>query len=144
MPRLWKVLCACQALSPHTPSSGDPRSQGEIVLVVAAPGVELGLGLIGSLHSDSYDCHSELWICCQFMSTPTISFCRSGPKEEYSQLNQLLEDISSYMRDLNAIRATQAQERAAQAKKSEDDKRKVEEMRQAAMEVLLSKFADFL
>lgn len=47
------------------------------------------------------------------------------------------------MRDLNAIRATQAQERAPKVKKNEDDKHKGEEMRQAAMEVLSSKFADF-
>ena len=106
--------------------------------------MELGLGLIGLLHSDSYDCHSEQWICCHFMSTLAISFCRSGIEEKYFELNQLLEDISSYVRDLNAIRATQAQERVAQVKKSEDDKHKGEEMWQAAMEVLLSKFADFL
>ena len=77
------------------------------------------------------------------MSTLTISFCRSGTEEEYSKQNQLLQDISSCMRDLNAIRVTQAQERAAQVKKSEDDKHKREEMRQAAMEVLSSKFTDF-
>ena len=58
--------------------------------------MELRLGLICSLHSDSYDYHSEQWICCQFMSTLAISFYRSGTEEEYSELNQLLEDTDSF------------------------------------------------
>lgn len=51
--------------------------------------------------------------------------CRSGT-EEYSELHQLLEVISSYLRDFNTIRAAEAAERAAQSKKAEEDKCKGE------------------
>ena len=64
----------------------------------------------------------------------------SGTEEEYGELSQLLEDISSYLRDIRTIQATQAEERAAQLKKCEMEKRKAEEMRYAAMERMLSKF----
>ena len=47
---------------------------------------------------------------------------------------QLLEDISSYMKDFTALRAAQVLERAAQLKKAHEDKQKGEEMRRAAME----------
>ena len=46
----------------------------------------------------------------------------------------MLEDISSYMRDFNAIRIARAAQKDAQLKKAEDDKQKGEEMRRAAME----------
>ena len=65
---------------------------------------------------------------------------RSGTEEEYTELHQLLEDISSYIRDLSAIQSVQAAERAANRKKIEEDKRKGEEMRRAAMEGIGSKF----
>lgn len=67
--------------------------------------------------------------------------CRSGTEEEFTELHQLLEDISSYMKDLSAIRAVQATEKAAQLKKAEEDKRKGEEMRRAAMEGISSELA---
>ena len=66
------------------------------------------------------------------------STCSSGTEEEYSELQQFLEDISSYMRDFRAIRAAQAEERAALLIKVEEDKRKAEEMRCAAMEWMSS------
>ena len=67
--------------------------------------------------------------------------CRSGTEEEFTELHQLLEDISSYMKDLSAIRAVQATEKAALQKKIEEDKRKGEEMRRAAMEGISSELA---
>ena len=70
--------------------------------------------------------------------------CRSGTEEEYSELSQLLKDISSYMRDLNALKVTQAKEKAAQLKKAQEDKRKAEEMRLAAMEGISSEMIFFL
>jgi len=78
---------------------------------------------------------ATILITCHFV----LPFgCRSGTEEEYSELHQLLEDISSYLRDFNTIRAAQAAERAAQLKKAEEDKRKGEEMRRAAMEGISS------
>ena len=68
--------------------------------------------------------------------------CRSGTEEEYSELHQLLEDISSYLKDFNAVRVAQAAERASQLKKAEEDKRKGEEMRRAAMEGRSSESTD--
>lgn len=75
------------------------------------------------------------------MFTACYSFsskCSSGTEEEYSELHQLLEDISSYMKDFRAMRAAQAEERAALLIKAEEDKRKAEEMRRAAMEGMSS------
>lgn len=65
-------------------------------------------------------------------------YCSSGTEEEYTELHQLLEDISSYMKDFQAIRALQAEEKAAQLRKVQTDKRKAEEMRHAAMEGMSS------
>ena len=65
--------------------------------------------------------------------------CRSGT-EEYTELHQLLEDISSYTQDLSASRAAQATIKAAQLKKAEN-KRKGLEIRQAAMEGITSELA---
>ena len=62
---------------------------------------------------------------------------RSGTEEEYTELQQLLEDISSYLRDFVAAKAAQ---KAANKKKDEDDKRKGEEMRRAAMEGIASMY----
>ena len=62
--------------------------------------------------------------CYSFSST-----CSSGTEEEYCELHQFLEDISTYMRDFRAtcIRATQVEETAALLIKAEEDKRKAEE-----------------
>ena len=62
--------------------------------------------------------------------------CRSGTEEEYSELSQLLDDISSYSRDMVVL---QTQEREAK-NKEKSDKQKGEEMRKAAMELMGSMF----
>lgn len=49
--------------------------------------------------------------------------------------------MSSYLQDLEAIRAAQAEVKAAKLKKIEADKQKGEEMRRAAMEGMPSKQA---
>ena len=67
--------------------------------------------------------------------TMSISCLRSGTEEEYTELQQLLEDISSYLRDVVAAKVAQ---KAANKKKDEDDKRKGEQMRRAAMEGIAS------
>ena len=64
---------------------------------------------------------------------------RSGKEEEYSELQQYLEDIASYMRDVNAI---QAASRAAKRKRLAEDKKKGEDMRRAAMEGQASKLCN--
>lgn len=70
--------------------------------------------------------------CC----VPVCVCClRSGTEEEYTELQQLLEDISSYLRDVEAAKVAQ---KAANKKKDEDDKRKGEQMRKAAMEGIAS------
>ena len=57
-------------------------------------------------------------------------FTRSGTEEEFTELNQLLEDISVYMRD---FASGQEQQKCEAKQKGEDDRRKGEEMRRAAM-----------
>ena len=56
---------------------------------------------------------------------------RSGTEEEYTELHQLLENISSYMHDFQE-KKKRGETRAAALKRA-NDKRKGEEMRNAAM-----------
>ena len=51
-----------------------------------------------------------------------------------------MEDISSYLRDLNAVKVARAAQKEGQVKKAEEDKRKEEEMRRIAMEGSRSMF----
>ena len=62
--------------------------------------------------------------------------CRSGTEEEYTALQQLLEDIVQYMHDMAGLKENQ---KAAKKRKAEEEKRKGEVMRQAAMERLSSR-----
>lgn len=55
---------------------------------------------------------------------------RSGTEEEFTELNQLLEDICVYMRD---FASEQEQQKCEVKKKGEDDRRIGEQMRRAAM-----------
>ena len=61
---------------------------------------------------------------------------RSGTEEEFTALQQLLEDIAQYMHDMAALKESQ---KAAKKRKAEEEKRKGEVMRQAAMERLSSR-----
>ena len=63
---------------------------------------------------------------------------RSGTEEEYGELEQLLEDISSYMEDFAIQKAETKEKRDQKKRKEEEDKRKGLEMRRAAMEGLSS------
>lgn len=56
--------------------------------------------------------------------------CRRGTEEEYSELMQLLEDISSYMGDLATL------QKKVRDSKNKDDKQKAKEIK-AVMEKLL-------
>lgn len=58
---------------------------------------------------------------------------RSGSEEEYSELEQLCEDIITYRRDL-----AETKEKEAKKRRDENDRKKAEEMRQAAVERLAS------
>ena len=58
---------------------------------------------------------------------------RSGIEEEYNELHQLIEDISSYREDF--LEKNEEEKRAAMLKR-ERDKRRGEEMRDAAMRSL--------
>ena len=56
---------------------------------------------------------------------------RSGTEEEYSVLQQLLEDIISYNKDFVGAKEVKKE---MNKKKDDEDKKKGKEMRQAAME----------
>lgn len=56
---------------------------------------------------------------------------RSGTEEEYAQLSQLLEDISVYQRDFAVLKE---EEKKKESLRKDCDRRKGEQMRQAAVE----------
>lgn len=64
------------------------------------------------------------------------SLHRSGTEEEYSELTQLLKDISSYLRD-RVLQKSKGKE--SKRRECEEDKVKTEEMRKAAVEGMSSK-----
>ena len=68
-------------------------------------------------------------------------FPRSGTEEEYGELNQLLEDISSYRRDMKELKEKEAMEKEQKKKKEAADQIAGTEMRRKAMEGLGSKHA---
>ena len=55
--------------------------------------------------------------------------CRSGSEEDFSELNQLLEDINVYMRDFAVVQV----DKKCDARRKEEYRKRGEEMRQAAM-----------
>ena len=63
---------------------------------------------------------------------------RCGTEEEYTQLSQLLEDISTYKRDFATVRL---KGKKKEAQKKEDERRKGEEMRQAALDTAMETVA---
>lgn len=63
-------------------------------------------------------------------------FLRSGTEEEFSELTQLLEDITSYIRDHSPDKSKQKERKA---KKEEEDRKKGLAIRDAAMETHSSK-----
>ena len=73
----------------------------------------------------------------RFIHTLYVTYItdRSGSEEEYSELEQLCEDIITYRRDLAE---TKEEEKEAKKRKDENDRKKAEEMRQAAVERLVS------
>lgn len=62
-----------------------------------------------------------------------LFMCRSGTEEDFGELQQLLEDISTYMKDFETLKAAQVAQKVAAQKKVENDKQLGEEMRKAAM-----------
>ena len=69
---------------------------------------------------------------------------RSGTEEEYSELSQLLQDISTYRRDMEEYKAKTAKDKVQKKKKEREDKKMGEEIRKKAMEGLVSnKYATF-
>ena len=61
----------------------------------------------------------------------------SGTEEEYSELSQLLQDISDYQRDLQAAKL---KERESRKLKELNEKAAGEEMRKSAMETMARKY----
>ncbi|XP_068726822.1 plasminogen-binding protein PgbA-like isoform X2 [Montipora capricornis] len=66
------------------------------------------------------------------------SLKKSGTEEEYSELSQLLQDISTYRRDMEENKAKTAKEKEQKKKKEREDKKMGEEIRKKAMEGLAS------
>ena len=62
-------------------------------------------------------------------------FDRSGSEEEYDELQQLLEDILTYRRDMAE---TKEREKAVKKKQKDDEKKTTEEMRRVAVKRLAS------
>ena len=60
---------------------------------------------------------------------------RFGTEEEYTELMELLDDISTYMRDILELKMKDKEEKK---RKEVDDKRQGEEMKKAAMEGMAS------
>lgn len=70
-----------------------------------------------------------MWSCYSFVF-------RSGSEEDYTELQQLLEDIQQYLQDFAIAKA---EEMKTATQKRNEDKRKGEEMRKAAMEGIPSR-----
>ena len=69
---------------------------------------------------------------------------RSGTGEEYSELSQLLQDISTYRRDMEEYKAKTAKDKEQKKKIEREDKKMGEEIRKKAVEGLVSsKYATF-
>ncbi|XP_068743269.1 DNA ligase 1-like isoform X2 [Montipora capricornis] len=66
------------------------------------------------------------------------SLKKSGTEEEYSELSQLLQDISTYRRDMEENKAKTSKEKEQKKKKEREDKKMGEEIRKKAMEGLAS------
>ena len=78
----------------------------------------------------------ECYICCNGDSLSVT--VRSGTNEEYTELMQLLEDVSTYQRDMQSAILQHKQEKKP---KEMSDKSIGEEMTKAAMETLSRKFS---
>ena len=66
---------------------------------------------------------------------------RSGTGEEYCELSQLLEEIYTFRKDAEQ---TQTKDKENKKQKEKEDKGKAEEMRDAALISLGSKFIDIM
>ena len=64
---------------------------------------------------------------------------RSGTEEEYSELSQLLEGMSTYMRDVAVLFVKEQTDKEDKKKKEASNKNKGEGMRKAAIELIGSK-----
>ena len=60
---------------------------------------------------------------------------RSDTEEEYTELDQLCEDISTYKRNIAELKS---QQKEAKKKKEEEDRRKADDVRKTAVERLAS------
>lgn len=83
-------------------------------------------------------------VCVFSLTTNNMLLCTtfgsSGTEEEYTELHQLLEDITTYLKDAAELKKEKGDIRK---KKEAEDKRKGEEMRKAAMESLASKYVRY-
>ena len=68
---------------------------------------------------------------------------RSGTEEEYDELYQLLEDIFEFQRDMDEKKAQEKEEKRDRRNKELEDKKKGEDIREAALKGMISKFESF-
>jgi hypothetical protein len=66
---------------------------------------------------------------------------RSGTEEEYTELHQLLEDITTHRRDMKELKEKQAVEKEHKKRKEIEDKLAGQKMRKEAMEGPVSRHA---
>ena len=72
---------------------------------------------------------------CECVSGCVFYLNRSGTEEDYTQLQQLLQDISEYNHDFEAVKE---EEQKSSLKKKAAEKKRGEDMRRAAMEGMSS------
>ena len=64
---------------------------------------------------------------------------RSGTEEEYTELQQLLEDVSTYKRDIQDLKEMKAKQKSNKKEKEKEKLEKGLEMREAALVEMTSK-----
>ena len=64
---------------------------------------------------------------------------RSGTKEEYTELQQLLEDVSTYKRNIQDLKEMKAKQKSNKKEKEKEKLEKGLEMREAALVEMTSK-----
>ena len=68
-----------------------------------------------------------------------MALFRSGTEEEYTELQQLLEDVSTYKRDTQELKEMKAKRKANKKEKEKEKLEKGLEMREAALVGMTSK-----
>ena len=68
-----------------------------------------------------------------------MALFRSGTEEEYTELQQLLEDVSTYKRDIQDLKEMKAKQISNKKEKEKEKLEKGPEMKEAALVEMTSK-----